>query len=56
MTISFGQAIETPQGTYEIPEASKMTRTLAVDRTRKINFVIKPKEDEEGRGNETRPR
>ena len=56
VTISFAEAVETPLGTYEIPEESMMTRTLAVDRTRKISFVIKPKEGQEGQANETRPR
>ncbi|RPJ38612.1 MAG: hypothetical protein EHM35_04145 [Planctomycetaceae bacterium] len=39
-TISFAQPHETVQGTWEVYEEEKTSRTIAVDKTRKIKFVM----------------
>lgn len=49
VTISFAEPFETVQGTLDVPEEDKITRVMAIDRTRKIRFVIvERKFDEEG--------
>ncbi len=52
VTISFAEPFKTVRGTLDVPDEEKTTRTIAIDRTRKINFVIEPKEygqdEEEG--------
>jgi prepilin-type N-terminal cleavage/methylation domain-containing protein len=53
VTISFAQPFKTLAGTLDVPDVEKITRTLAVDRTRKIKFTFVKKEDEE-EGNEQR--
>jgi len=45
-TISFAEPFKTPMGTLEVPDEGKITRTIAIDRTRKINFEIVKKEYE----------
>jgi len=40
VTISFAEPVETPLGTYEVPEKQRVTRTMAIDRTRPIRFNI----------------
>jgi len=51
-TISFAEPFKTVRGTLDVPDKEKIRRTIAIDRTRKINFVIEPKEysqdEEEG--------
>ena len=49
VTISFAEPYKAVDGTLDVPDEEKITRTIAIDRTRKINFTIAPKEyDEEG--------
>jgi len=40
VTISFAEPFKTANGTYEVLEEDKITRTIAIDRTRKIKFAI----------------
>jgi type II secretory pathway component PulJ len=40
VTISFAEPFETPTGDLDVPEEEKITRTIAIDRTRKIKFVV----------------
>lgn len=42
-TISFAQPVKTARNTLEIPEEEKVSRTIAVDKARKLNLVIVPK-------------
>ncbi|MHC4571351.1 MAG: PulJ/GspJ family protein [Planctomycetota bacterium] len=46
-TISFAEPFKTLTGTLDVPDTEKITRTIAVDRTRKIKFTFAKKEDEE---------
>lgn len=46
VTISFAEPVETLLGSYEVPEGQRVTRTIAIDRTRPIRFVIAPIEEE----------
>lgn len=39
-TISFAEPFETLAGTLDVPDAEKITRTIAIDRTRKIKFTF----------------
>jgi prepilin-type N-terminal cleavage/methylation domain-containing protein len=43
-TISFAEPFRTLTGTLDVPEEEKITRTIAIDRTRKLNFEIVKKE------------
>jgi len=45
ITISFAGPVKTVAGTLDVPEADKITRMIAVDRTRKIDFKIKKLEE-----------
>ncbi|MFQ6034500.1 MAG: type II secretion system protein J [Sedimentisphaerales bacterium] len=47
VTISFAEPFETVRGTLDVPEAEKITRTIAIDRTRKINFKIPPSQEQQ---------
>jgi prepilin-type N-terminal cleavage/methylation domain-containing protein len=47
VTISFAPPSKAVNGTWDVPELDKITRTVAVDRTRKIKFTIPQIEDEE---------
>jgi len=47
VTISFAEPFKTVAGDLDVPEEEKITRTIAVDRTRKIKFIFVKKEDEE---------
>ena len=40
VTISFAEPIEAPTGGLDVPEEEKIRRTIAIDRTRKITFVV----------------
>jgi hypothetical protein len=40
VTISFAEPVEMADGTIDVPEEEKFTRTIAIDRTRKINFTL----------------
>jgi len=46
ITISTAQPVKTPAGTLDVPDSEKITRTIAVDRTRKLKFVLPPKQPE----------
>jgi hypothetical protein len=51
VTISFAEPYKTADGTFDVPDEEKFTRTIAIDRTRKIRFDISTSEnggDEEG--------
>ena len=50
-TISFARPFDTVTGTFDVPDAEKVTRTIAIDRTRKIQFEIVPIEEKK-KGNE----
>jgi hypothetical protein len=45
VAISFAEPFETVSGTYDVPEEQKFTRTIAIDRTRKIRFEIEITQD-----------
>jgi prepilin-type N-terminal cleavage/methylation domain-containing protein len=47
VTISFAEPFKTLAGTLEVPENEKVIRSIAVDRTRAIKFVLVKKGDEE---------
>ena len=47
VTISFAEAFKTPKGTWDVLEEEKKTRTIAIDRTRKIGFEIVKEEDKQ---------
>jgi prepilin-type N-terminal cleavage/methylation domain-containing protein len=51
-TISFAEPFKTVRGTLDVPDEEKITRTIAIDRTRKIKFEIVAREydqdEEEG--------
>jgi len=47
VTISFAEPFETVRGTLDVPEAEKITRIIAIDRTRKIKFKIPPSQGQE---------
>jgi hypothetical protein len=49
VSLSFAEPIETAVGTWEVPEEEKITRAVAIDRTRKVRFtVVMPSLEEEG--------
>ena len=52
ITISFAQPVKTVSGTLDVPEQDKITRMIAVDRTRKIDFKIEKLEEKGPRGKE----
>ncbi len=47
VTISFAEPYETTTGTLDVPDSEKISRTIVIDRTRKIKFVLLPKENTE---------
>ena len=47
VTISFAEPFKTLAGTLDVPDAKKITRTIAIDRTRKIKFIFVKKEYED---------
>jgi prepilin-type N-terminal cleavage/methylation domain-containing protein len=55
VTISFAEPYKRADGTFDVPDEEKITRTIAIDRTRKIRFETSTTEDgndEEGREQE----
>ncbi|MHC4890043.1 MAG: PulJ/GspJ family protein [Planctomycetota bacterium] len=46
VTISFAEPFKTVAGDLDVLEEEKITRTIAIDRTRKIRFIFVKKEDE----------
>lgn len=54
VTISFAEPFKSVTGNLEVYEDQKITRTIAVDRTRKIGFIIEAK-DYEAEENQINP-
>ena len=55
VTISFAEPYKRADGTFDVPDEEKITRTIAIDRTRKIRFDTSATEggnDEQGQGQE----
>ena len=50
VTISFAESFKAVDGTFDVPDEQKITRTIAVDRSRKISFKIVKKEYDEYSG------
>ena len=46
-TISFAEPLEMLDGSLDVPDEEKITRVIAIDRTRKITFVFVKKEYED---------
>lgn len=44
VTISFAQPVENFAGQWEVPDSEKITRTIAIDRSRKVRFEIVKKD------------
>jgi len=44
VTISFAEPVKTLDGTFDVPEEKKVSRIIAIDRTRKIRFRIESKQ------------
>ncbi len=51
VTISFAEPFKTLRGILDVPEDEKITRNIAVDRTRAIKFVLATKDDGNERDN-----
>lgn len=47
VTVSFAEPFKTLAGTLDVSEEEKITRNIAVDRTKNIKFVFAEKEDEQ---------
>jgi hypothetical protein len=47
VTISFAEPYKKADGTFDVPEEEKITRTIAIDRTRKIRFALSASESGE---------
>lgn len=45
VTISFAEPYKTANGTFDVPDEEKITRIIAIDRTRKIRFEMSAAED-----------
>ena len=50
VTISFTEPFKTLAGTFDVPDTEKITRTIAIDRARKIRFIFVKKEDNKETG------
>ncbi len=46
VTFSFAEPFKTLAGTLDVPEDEKIIRSIAVDRTRAVKFILVKKEDE----------
>ncbi len=44
VTLSFAEPFKSANGSWDVPEMEKDTRTIAIDRTRKIQFALEPVE------------
>jgi len=55
VTISFAEPYKRADGTFDVPDEEKITRTIAIDRTRKIRFDTSAGDNqgEEGKGEAT---
>jgi prepilin-type N-terminal cleavage/methylation domain-containing protein len=47
VTISFAEPYKRANGTFDVPDEEKITRTIAIDRTRKIRFNLSTSEHSE---------
>jgi prepilin-type N-terminal cleavage/methylation domain-containing protein len=47
VTISFAEPYKTVTGTIDVPDSEKISRTIAIDRTRKLRFELAPKQSTE---------
>jgi len=47
VTVSFAEPFKQLDGTLEVPDAEKISRTIAITKSRKIKFIIVEKEAEE---------
>ena len=47
VTISFARPFKTLDGTLDVPEAEKIARTIAINRTRKIRFIFTEQQQDE---------
>jgi len=47
VTISFAEPFKTVEGFFDVPEEEKITRTIAIDRSRKIKFKVVQKDYED---------
>jgi transcriptional regulator with XRE-family HTH domain len=47
-TISFASPFSTVTGVFDVPDEEKVTRTIAIDRTRKIKFEVVPIGEKKG--------
>jgi hypothetical protein len=56
VTISFAKPFKTLAGTFDVPDEEKAIRNIAIDRTRKIKFILVKKEDEEQSDEEQKPK
>jgi prepilin-type N-terminal cleavage/methylation domain-containing protein len=52
VTVSFAEPFKKLDGTLDVPEAEKISRTIAVDKSRKIKFEFVKEATGEQRGNE----
>jgi hypothetical protein len=56
VTISFAEPYETVEGTLDVLEEQRITRTVAIDRTRKVKFtLVKVGDEDEDDGDEQDP-
>jgi prepilin-type N-terminal cleavage/methylation domain-containing protein len=53
VTISFAEPFKTITNTFDVFEEDKFTRTIAIDRTRKLKFKIAPKQEKQPEGDFT---
>jgi len=53
VTISFAEPFKTVAGDLDVLDEEKVTRAIAIDRTRKIKFIFVKKEDVEDEGSES---
>lgn len=55
VTISFAEPFKALDGSFDVPEDEKITRHMAVDQTREIQFVLEKKDDEKQSNAEQKP-
>jgi len=46
ITISFAELVKTLDGTFDVPDSEKISRTIAINKTRPIKFVYVPAKNE----------
>ncbi len=47
VTISFASPYKTITGDLDVPDSEKISRTIAIDRTRKLKFILAPTQEQE---------